>query len=190
MYDRLTLLAVLLALVACGPEAPLPSPPTFVPPPPATTEPPAETTKRALAVDIDATWLTLVASDGARRAEPQLAVVAGTVHVDADRITRVEVQLADIHIPAELLPPRGLDIVDPRLDFLPTEPGRAALDIQWSVLDGRGAPRAIRPIELEGVGFDAVLREDVSIDGASPGVVWRLDGLFELSDLAFSIVAR
>ncbi len=193
MYDRAPLPLFVLALAACGVEPPPPGPSTFVPEAPRPVVPeeaPVESTARALGVDAPSSWLTLVATDGDRRAEPELAVVGGAVHVEDDQVARVALELADIHIDADLLPPRGLEIVSPRLEFTPTGAGRAYLVIEWSVLDSRGQPRAIRPIELDDVAFDVVLGDDVSIDGAASGTVWRLDGLFELSDLAFSVVAR
>ncbi len=192
MCDRVRPLLLLASLAACGPEAPIPTPPPLTPEAPAAPRAPEGPVVRALAVDPSGSWLTLEATDGERRAEPELRVRGGTIHLVDDAIERVELELDDIHLGADLLPPRGLDIVDPRLTFVPAGTGLADLTIRWSVLDRSGAPRAIRPIELAGVRFDVATAADgaMGIDGAAAGTVWRLDGLFELSNLAYSVVAH
>ncbi|MEQ8277127.1 MAG: hypothetical protein RMA76_31100 [Deltaproteobacteria bacterium] len=192
MCDRVRPLLLLASLAACGPEAPVPTPPPLTPEAPVTPPAPKAPVVRALAVDAAGSWLTLEATDGERSAEPELSVRGGAIHLVDDAVERVELELADIHIGAELLPPRGLDIVDPRLTFVPAGEGLADLTIRWSVLDRSGAPRAIRPIELAGVRFDVATAADgaMGIDGLAPGTVWRLDGLFELSNLAYSVVAH
>jgi hypothetical protein len=150
---------------------------------------------------------------GGAEADLQLAVVGGSIELWAPSdevllIREVDVQLADIAVPPEVLPPHGAyltgvgaTLASP-ITVEPTDDGATAtvianldLDASWALVVGEGESYPLSTLRLRQVPFSLEISRNlvgdlrVRLVGFRDGTFWSWAGAFELADLTVDLQA-
>lgn len=222
---RSLFLAVCLA--GCGTEAvapttaPLPeveAPPTTAARPAESARPPpaAAPTPRGLRINPASSGVALTIGrtlPPLAEVEHSLAAIAGDVVFDATRYgipvpAALTIEVADVELDAETLPPRGLHLtrLSVSLEHLELIEGqwnatgdrahfeaRATLTLDWSLDTGGASPTRLRPVPLRDVriGGDVLVGPDgpeaAAVYGVLDGVFWQWGRMIEFADLGLSV---
>lgn len=194
---RSYVLVLPLVFVACGgpPPAPsVPSEPVQEPPVLVEVEP---STVVEMALDTSGSWLEVTGTDRNKSGRATPSLLGGRVVLETLAtgwvVSSIELDLDDLSVEGAHGVP-GVALTSMHMTIVPHDHDRAKLRLDWALRDAAGDVRQLRAVEVSSIRFHPTLANTgrglvLTAEGGGDGRLWALEGWFEMSDLAFGLIA-